>query len=158
MAVYRRSSLVRAPFEAVWDFHSTVEGLLAVTPDWFDLRVERAIGQDGATDPEELLEGCELTLSMRPLGVGPRQSWTSRITHRERTGNRGEFRDVMVEGPFERWHHTHRFEAVDGGTQLTDRVEYRLPLGPAAGLSGLAKPGFAAMFADRHRRTRRWLE
>jgi ligand-binding SRPBCC domain-containing protein len=64
----------------------------------------------------------------------------------------------MAEGPFRRWHHTHRFQAVDGGTRLTDRVEYQLPLGRAAGLSWIAWPGFAAVFASRHRRTRRHLE
>lgn len=158
MAIYRRSSLIRAPFEAVWSFHSTVDGLVAVTPDWVNLEVERVIGPDGEPEPDELVQGSELTLSMRPLGIGPRQTWTSRITHRERSDGRGEFQDRMVDGPFRRWQHTHRFEAVEGGTRLTDRVEYEFPLGPAAGLSGLARPGFAAMFAARHRATRQQLE
>lgn len=131
---------------------------MAVTPDWFGLEVERVVGPDGAPDPDELVQGSELTLSMRPLGLGPRQSWTSRITNHERGEDWGEFRDVMVDGPFRRWHHTHRFQAVDAGTRLTDRVDYQLPLGPVAGLSWLARPGFAAIFASRHRRTRRHLE
>ena len=158
MAVFERSSLIRAPFEEVWDFHATVDGLEAVTPGWFNLRVERVVGPDSEPEPEELEAGSEVSLSMRPLGVGPRQSWTSAITHRERADGRGEFVDEMADGPFRRWRHTHRFVAVDGGTQLTDRVEYALPLGPASGLSWVAWPGFAAMFAARHRATRRALE
>lgn len=158
MAVYRRSSLVRAPLDEVWAFSLSVDGLVAVTPAWFNLAVERVVGPDGEPDSDELVEGSEVTLSMRPFGIGPRQSWTSRITHRERTDRHGEFQDRMVDGPFRRWHHTHRFEAVDGGTRLTDRVEYEFTLGPAAGLSGLAWPGFAAVFAARHRATRRELE
>lgn len=158
MAVYRRSSVIRASLDDVWAFHSTVDGLTAVTPDWFNLEVERVVGPDGEPDPDALVEGSELTLSMQPFNVGPRQSWTSRIAHRERSDDRGEFRDEMADGPFRRWHHTHRFQAVDGGTRLTDRVEYQLPLGPAAGLSWVAWPGFAAVFGSRHRRTRRQLE
>lgn len=158
MAVYRRCSVIRAPFDDVWAFQTTVDGLVAVTPDWFNLEVEGVVGPDGEPDPDELVEGSEVSLSMRPLGVGPRQSWTSHIVHRERTDDRGEFRDEMAGGPFRRWHHTHRLQAVDGGTRLTDIVEYQLPLGPATGLSRLAWPGFAAVFASRHRRTRRHLE
>jgi ligand-binding SRPBCC domain-containing protein len=28
------------------------------------------------------------------------------------------------------WRHQHGFEALDGGTRMTDHVEYALPLGP----------------------------
>ncbi len=161
MAVFERSTLVRAPFEDVWRFHSTVEGLVAVTPDWLGLRVESVVGPEGERDPAELAVGSEVTLSVRPLGVGPRLSWTSRITRRERRDDRAEFTDEMVDGPFRRWHHTHRFAAEPAepaGTRLTDRVEYELPLGPARGLSALAWPGLAATFANRQRQTRRLLE
>lgn len=38
------------------------------------------------------------------------------------------FRDTMVRGPFARWEHEHRFaDAPDGGTVMTDVVEYELP-------------------------------
>ena len=158
MAVFERSSLIRAPLDDVWAFHSTVEGLTTITPDWFRLRVESVAGPDGEPDPDSLVEGSEVSLSIRPLGLGPRQSWTSTITRRERADGHAEFTDEMADGPFRRWRHTHRFAAVDGGTRLTDRVEYELPLGPAAPLSWGAWPGFAAIFAGRHRATKRALE
>lgn len=158
MAVFERSTHLAVPFEDVWDFHSTVDGLVEATPGWLGLTVESVVGPDGEPDPGELVVGSEVSLSVRPLGVGPRQSWTSRITTRERGDGHGSFTDEMVDGPFRRWRHTHRFAAEAGGTRLTDRVEYELPLGPARALSGLAWPGFEAMFAARHRRTRRRLE
>lgn len=158
MAVYERSTSIRAPLETVWQFHSTVDGLVAITPDWLGLTVESVVGPDGEPDPEVLEAGSEVTLAVRPFGVGPRDAWTSRITHRERHGEAAELRDEMVDGPFPRWHHTHRFAAEPGGTWLVDRVEYELPLGPARGLSGLGWPGFEAMFAYRHRRARQFLE
>ena len=130
MAVYERSTLVRAPLDDVWAFHATVDGLVELTPDWLGMTVEAVRGPDGEADPEVLEVGSEVDLSLRPLGVGPRQRWTSRIVARERSDDAAEFRDEMLDGPFARWHHTHRFQAVPEGTRVIDRVEYALPLGP----------------------------
>lgn len=158
MARYERSTVVRAPFEDVWAFHSTVDALEELTPGWLGLTVVGQRGPDGEPDDGVLAVGVEVDLELRPFGLGPPQSITSRITARTRSAAGGAFTDEMVEGPFERWRHTHRFAAVDGGTRLTDHVEYALPLGPARSLSAVAWPGFEATFAYRHRRTRRLLE
>ena len=157
MAAYERRSLIAAPIEEVWRFHGRIEGLTAVTPSWLHLRVESSRGPDGEPDPDVLEEGAEVTLSLRPFGVGPRQRWTSRIVERERRDDVAWFRDEMLEGPFPRWVHTHRFHVQGEDTVLTDRVEFRLPLVPGP-LSPAGWPFFEAMFADRHRRTRSILE
>jgi len=39
------------------------------------------------------------------------------------------FEDLQLKGPYKLWHHIHRFQAVDGGTLIRDRVEYLLPFG-----------------------------
>lgn len=39
------------------------------------------------------------------------------------------FLDIQLRGPFNLWHHEHFFEPCNGGTLLTDRITYRLPLG-----------------------------
>lgn len=39
------------------------------------------------------------------------------------------FVDNQEKGPYSIWHHTHRFFEVKGGTLMTDRVLYRLPMG-----------------------------
>ena len=54
-------------------------------------------------------------------------SWRTRIEAWE-PGVR--FVDRQLEGPFAHWEHLHAFAAVDGGTLIADRVDYRMPLGP----------------------------
>lgn len=156
MAVYERRSRVAAPLTTVWRFHVRAEALSAVTPSWMRLRVESARGPDGEPDPDVLEAGTEVSVSVRPFGVGPRRGWTSRIVEFERHDDAAWFRDEMIDGPFPRWVHAHRFHAAGEHTVLTDRVEYRLPVLPGP-LSALGWPGFEAMFAYRHYRTRRLL-
>lgn len=159
MATYQRAVRVDAPLEEVWAFHSRIDGLEALTPDWMNLRVEEIRGPDGeASGDDAVLEpGTAVRLSMRPFGAGPRQRWTSRITRREAGDGAAVFADEMVDGPFPEWHHTHYFYADgDDRTLVRDRVEYRLPV--VGDLFGLGWVGFEPMFRDRHRRTKRRLE
>lgn len=158
MAVFERTVFVDAPMDEVWAFHSRLSGLKALTPGWLNLRVESVTGPDGESDPEELGVGTEIRLSIHPAEIGPRVSWTSRITERERSDESAYFVDEMRAGPFRRWHHTHRFYIEDEGTRLVDRVEYALPFAQWHGLSSIAKPFLIGMFIGRHRATKRELE
>lgn len=159
MAVYARETRIDAPLDRVWRFHGRPEGLAALTPDWFGLRVESVVGPDGEPEPAELLEGSELRLSTRAFGFGPRQSWRSVIVERRREDDEAVFRDRMEEGPFPEWEHTHRFVAEHGATLVRDRVAYRLPGGPLSPLlSRLAVVGLGPTFRYRHRRAKQLLE
>lgn len=159
MATYRRETWIEAPFEAVWEFHSTIDGLEALTPDFMRLEIHRVVGPDGEPDPEELESGSRIEMSMQPFGIGPRQQIVSVITERTREDGAGLFRDVMESGPFPEWEHTHQFFADGDRTRLVDHVEYRLPGGPLGGaVSPLGQLGLAPMFIGRHRTTKRLLE
>ncbi|MFC7056909.1 SRPBCC family protein [Halovenus salina] len=159
MHTYERSVRVAAPFEEVWDFHSTEKGLEALTPDWMGMEIESVTGPDGESDPDVLETGATIHASVRPFGVGPRQRWVSEIVARDRSDGSGFFRDTMDDGPFPEWEHTHNFYADGEETVIRDHVEYELPLGPLDGLFGpLAVVGFEPMFRYRHRQTRSLLE
>ncbi|ADE03893.1 MULTISPECIES: SRPBCC family protein [Haloferax] len=159
MPVYQRRTRIAAPLERVWEFHSDVSGLEALTPAWMRLDIESVRGPDGDDDPDELVAGTEIEMSMRPFGVGPRQRWTSRILDREAGETTAWFRDDMVGGPFSRWVHTHRFVADGDETIVEDRVEYELPFGPLGDLAGVfGGVGFEGMFRARHAETKRLLE
>jgi len=155
MAVYERETRVRAPFEDVWAFHSDVDGLDALTPDWTGLRIDAVTGPDGEPDPDVLVAGTRIEMSVQPFKIGPRQSWTSEITAREHGDDSAYFRDVMEDGPFPTWEHTHMFYRDGPHTLLRDTVAYETPVRAA---DPFAKLGFGMMFRERHRRTRALLE
>jgi ligand-binding SRPBCC domain-containing protein len=160
MPTYTRRTRVDAPLADVWAFHSRVDGLEALTPGFMNLGIEAVRGPDGNPNPEVLMQGSEIDMTMQPFGVAPRQRWTSVITEREEEDGVAWFRDEMRDGPFPRWEHTHRFLAdEDGGTVLEDRLVYELPLGALGRLFGpLGVVGFAPMFRARHQRTKEILE
>lgn len=159
MVVYRRRTWVDAPLADVWAFHSTADGLAAITPEWLRLRVEEVRGPDGSPNPDALGVGAQVRTSVRPFGVGPRLPWTTRITWRESGTASAAFEDEMTEGPFRTWRHRHEFYADGDRTLVRDVVAYELPLGRVGVIVGpLAVVGFEPVFAARHRRTRRRLE
>lgn len=159
MAVYERETRVHAPLEDVWEFHSTTDGLVALTPGWLNLTVESVTGPDGDPNPDVLEAGSAIELSVRPFGVGPRQRTKSLVERRQEDDGAALFQDRMVEGPFAEWVHTHAFYASDGDTIVRDRVEYELPCGPAGKVAARGMiVGLEPMFRHRHRRTRQLLE
>ena len=159
MPVYRREVRVDAPLSVVWDFHSRTDGLEALTPEFLHLRVESVTGPDDDPNPDALAEGSRIVSSIQPFGVGPRQRWTSLIVEREAGEEHAMFRDVMADGPFRSWEHTHSFFADGDQTIVRDRVAYELPMGPVGrALGPFAVVGLEPMFRYRHRRTRELLE
>lgn len=152
MGVFEREAYVNAPLEEVWEFHSKIDGLTKLTPRWMNLRIQNVSHSNGS-DSRILTEGSTVSMSLKPLGVLPRVSWTSRIVHREESPNMAMFEDEMVRGPFRKWLHTHEFYKENGGTRIRDVVEYALPIvGP------IGEPVFnfqlERMFKYRHKKTR----
>lgn len=156
MAIYERTTWIDASLRDVWAFHTSMEGLVTLTPDWMNLRIESVTGPPGSSAVDSLPTGTDVHLSIRVFDIGPRHSWTSRIVERGIDERSGMFQDRMIDGPFPRWIHTHRFYRERSGTRIIDSVEYRLPF--IGRVSTVAWPGFEVLFAYRHRRTRAELE
>lgn len=70
------------------------------------------------------------------------------------------FVDEQIEGPFAHWVHRHEFEDLGQQTRLTDRVDYRLPGGPAVRFlfGWTVELMLRQMFAHRHAVTKRLCE
>ena len=71
------------------------------------------------------------TVTWRARHFGIWWSMTSVISEYDRPNR---FVDEQVKGPFRHFWHEHRFEAVNGGTEMTDIIDMQAPLGPAGAL------------------------
>lgn len=58
---------------------------------------------------------------------GVNMHWVTEITHVKEPFY---FVDEQRFGPYALWHHQHHFREVKGGVEMTDEVNYALPLGP----------------------------
>ena len=117
----RRQVVPRTP-EETFEFFSDPRNLEAITPPWLRFRILSA--------PPFLGEGSLLEYRLQLFGIPV--GWRTEIT---RWRPPRSFVDRQLEGPYRLWVHTHRFAAVDGGTEVYDHVRYRVPGGPLARLA-----------------------
>jgi uncharacterized protein YbjT (DUF2867 family)/ligand-binding SRPBCC domain-containing protein len=116
------TQLIDRPLADVFAFFAKPDNLARLTPP--GMRFEFL------TDDRAMRDGLEIDYRLRPL-LGIPVGWRTRIDAYDPPNG---FRDVQVRGPYRRWVHRHEFRAVDGGTLITDRVQYELPLGPLGDL------------------------
>jgi len=116
-----RSQVLPVDLETAFTFFADARNLEAITPPWLRFRILEA--------PVTLERGSLLLYQLRLFGVGIR--WRTEIVDWLPPFG---FTDVQLEGPYRRWEHTHRLNPVAGGTEIHDRVVYRLPYEPLAGL------------------------
>ena len=114
----RREQQVPRPPDEVFDFFSDARNLDEITPPWLGFRTLTA-------GPIRLAAGTRIRYRLSLHGAPV--TWTTEI---RRWNPPWRFVDVQVRGPYDLWHHTHRFEPSNGGTRMIDLVRYRLPFGP----------------------------
>jgi hypothetical protein len=119
MKIFRlhREQFVRQSLHDVFEFFARPENLAVITPSWLGFRLL-------TPSPIQMKKGTVIDYSIRVMGV--RIWWRSLITAYEPL--RG-FTDEQLKGPYSFWHHTHAFTEADGGTLITDDVQYAMPLG-----------------------------
>lgn len=112
LTVLCEETVVPASLEETFAFFSDAANLERLTPPWLNFRIR-------TPGPIVMREGAEI--EYRIVLYGLPIPWTSRIDVWE-PGVR--FVDRQTVGPYRWWHHEHRFQAVAGGTRVTDRVEF----------------------------------
>ncbi len=124
MATHRlvATQFVARPLLEVFDFFARPDNLARITPP--GMRFEFL------TEDRTMRSGLEIDYRLRPL-LGIPVSWRTRIDTYDPPNS---FADVQLRGPYQRWEHRHSFRTVEGGTQVTDEIEYALPLGPVGDL------------------------
>jgi hypothetical protein len=115
--ILERSQVVPLPRAQVFSFFADPRNLESITPAFLRFSIIPPV-------PTYLDVDSRIDYGLSLFGVPFR--WRTRIAAWQ-PGLR--FVDVQERGPYALWHHTHTFAEVEGGTCVTDRVEYRLPLG-----------------------------
>jgi ligand-binding SRPBCC domain-containing protein len=109
---------VATPRKEVFAFFADAANLEALTPGFLAFQIESPL-------PIEMRAGAIIEYRLKLHGVPIH--WRTRI---ESFADGVGFIDVQEKGPYRVWRHQHRFRDIDGGTEITDHVDYELPLPP----------------------------
>lgn len=131
---------VPVPVQELFAWHERPGAFMRLSPPW---DVPRLLAHSGG-----IRDGARVSLQTH---VGPLLT-TWHLEHRDYIEHQ-QFVDVLLDGPFAHWVHTHRFIA-DGphASVLEDAIEYALPLGPLGDVFGasMAESTLERVFAYRH--------
>jgi NADH dehydrogenase len=111
------TQFIPRPRDEVFAFFATPDNLARITPP--SMRFEFV------TADRRMREGLEIDYRLRPI-LGIPVGWRTRIDAYDPPWG---FSDTQLRGPYRRWNHRHDFRTVDGGTLMTDTIEYSLPFG-----------------------------
>lgn len=101
-----------------WAFFSSPYNLQKITPE--------SMGFEIISEPlGSIYAGQIIKYRVKPV-LGIPLFWMTEITH-VKEGD--YFIDEQRFGPYALWHHQHHFKEVDGGIEMTDIINYKLPLG-----------------------------
>lgn len=121
---FRRSLRLPVSVETLFAWHERIGAFERLSPPWDQAKVVEHTGG--------IRDGARVVLDVPTGPVHTR--WV--IEHRDYQQNR-QFRDIMLQGPFAQFDHTHKF-VPDGAnaSTLEDVIEYELPLGALGALGG----------------------
>ncbi len=104
--------------EKAWEFLSDPKNLKVITPEHMGFHI--LSGAD-----RSMYQGQLIQYRVSPF-PGFKTKWVSEITHVKE----GEyFVDVQLFGPYALWHHKHFINEIDGGIEMEDIIDYKIPLG-----------------------------
>ncbi len=121
MKVYTKEYKTFLPLDIdkAWDFFSSPRNLAKITPEHMGFIITSKFND------EKMYPGMLITYKVSPL-MGIQMDWCTEITH---VIDKKYFVDEQRFGPYAMWHHQHHFKAVEGGIEMTDIVNYAVPLG-----------------------------
>jgi ligand-binding SRPBCC domain-containing protein len=109
--------IINEDIEKVWEFYTDIRHLEIITPKNLNLKIINTTNQ-------KIILGQETIISAKIIII--EKIWRSKITFFQQY----EYIDEMVEGPFIKWKHTHKFQRINKNkTEIIDKVEFSLPYG-----------------------------
>jgi ligand-binding SRPBCC domain-containing protein len=116
--VLERTNFLSHPIGQVFAFFAEPQNLEKITPPTMRFTILTPL-------PIEMRQGA--LIDYRIVLNGIRMLWRTEITEWQPPHR---FIDTQLKGPYLQWIHEHSFREVEGGTEMMDRVEYRVPGGP----------------------------
>lgn len=120
MKIYRLQTKQNLPItiEKAWDFLSSPKNLKLITPDYMGFNI--ISGAEKSMFPGQIIQYI-----VTPL-FGIKTKWVTEITHMK---HEEYFVDEQRFGPYALWHHKHFIKEIDGGVEMEDIIDYKLPFG-----------------------------
>lgn len=120
MKIYTLHKKQRLPIsvQQAWDFLSNPKNLKTITPDYMGFNI-----LSGADRP--MFTGQIIQYIVTPV-LGIKTKWVTEISH---VVDKKYFVDEQRFGPYALWHHKHFIKEVDGGVEMEDIIDYKLPFG-----------------------------
>ena len=139
-----QESVLPASVEEVFAFHERPDAFALLQPPWEQVEI--------LTPPSSLEVGTRVELRTK---VGP--LWIPIVAEHVAYKQNECFEDVMVKGPFAKWHHKHLFLPHPEGCLLRDEIEYAAPFGWLGRLMDpiAVRPRLVKLFDFRHEVTLR---
>ena len=139
MKIYTLHKKQKLPItvELAWEFLSSPKNLKTITPDYMGFNI--LAGADRPMYPGQIIQ-----YSVTPV-LGIKTKWVTEITH---VRENEYFVDEQRFGPYALWHHKHFIKAIEGGVEMEDIIDYKVPMGILGQLAHpiLVKPKLEEIF------------
>ncbi len=129
--------------EQAWEFLSSPKNLKTITPDYMSFDILTDIDRP-------MFAGQIIQYIVTPI-LGIKTKWVTEITH---VKDKEYFVDEQRFGPYALWHHKHFIKEIDGGVEMEDIIDYKVPMGILGQLANpiIVKPKLEEIFAYRQKK------
>ena len=115
--LYKRQKLP-ITLDVAWEFLSNPKNLSTLTPKEMNFTIISNVDKP-------MYAGQIIQYNVTPI-AGIKAKWVSEITH---LVEGKYFVDLQLYGPYAFWHHKHFIHEVDGGVEMEDIINYKVPFG-----------------------------
>jgi len=120
LKIYQIKTKQKLPISSkeAWQFLSDPNNLAEITPKYMNFKI-----LSGADRP--IFAGQIIQYKVTPV-LGITLKWVTEITH---VKENEYFVDEQRFGPYSLWHHKHFIKKINGGIEMEDIVDYKIPFG-----------------------------
>ena len=120
MKLYQLKTKQNIPIsiDKAWSFFSNPENLKEITPKDMNFTIISGANRS-------IYSGQIIQYKVTPM-LGISTKWVTEITH---VKEKEYFVDEQRFGPYALWHHKHFIKEIEGGIEMEDIVDYKIPFG-----------------------------